>query len=53
MEHVTIDMLIDTGPKQAGELDKGIVKALYNKGLIYLDVPVNNDDYISGNTCIQ
>lgn len=50
-EHMVIDMLIDNidkGPIEAGKLDKSIVKSLYKKGLIYLDVPIHNDDYISG-----
>jgi len=46
-EHAIIDLLIDNGPKQAGELDKKSVKSLHTKGLIYLDVPISNDDHIS------
>eukprot|EP01113_Clastostelium_recurvatum_P032633 TRINITY_DN4219_c0_g1_i6.p1 TRINITY_DN4219_c0_g1~~TRINITY_DN4219_c0_g1_i6.p1 ORF type:complete len:867 (+),score=237.19 TRINITY_DN4219_c0_g1_i6:26-2626(+) len=46
MEHATIDLLIDRGPRQAGELDKETVKSLVSRGLIYFQVPVNNQDQI-------
>jgi hypothetical protein len=40
-------LLIDTGPKQAGELDKKATKSLHTKGLIYIEVPIASDDRIS------
>jgi hypothetical protein len=46
-EKLVIDYLIDENcPKLAGELNYDAIHALYRKGLIYLDVPVNDDDYI-------
>lgn len=50
MEHATIDFLIDTidqGPKYAGTLDRTTIKTLYQRGLIYLEVPIQNDDFIA------
>lgn len=42
-----IDYLIDEKcSKLAGELNYDAVHSLYRKGLIYLDVPVNDNDYI-------
>lgn len=41
-----IDMLIDVGTRKAGEVDKATVHSLYTKGLIYIDVPVYDEDYI-------
>jgi hypothetical protein len=46
MEHAVIDMLIDVGTRKAGEVDKATVHSLYTKGLIYLDVPVYDEDFI-------
>jgi hypothetical protein len=46
MEHAVIDMLIDVGTRKAGEVDKATVHSLYTKGLIYIDVPVYDEDYI-------
>lgn len=34
------------GPTIAGELDKDAVYSLYNRGLIYLDVPVSSEDIV-------
>ncbi|CAF0859510.1 unnamed protein product [Didymodactylos carnosus] len=46
-EKVIIDYLIDeTCSKLAGELNCLSVHSLYQKGLIYLDVPVYDDDHI-------
>lgn len=45
-------MLIDEGPRLAGTVDANLVQKLYNRGLAYLEVPVNNDDYIYGNLFI-
>lgn len=46
-EKLIIDYLIDErSSKLAGELNYDAVHALYRKGLIYLDVPVSEDDYI-------
>lgn len=52
LEHGVIDTLIDSGPKQAGEMDKNTVHSLHQRGLIYLDVPINFNDYISGNALL-
>lgn len=46
MEHAAIDMLIEIGPCKAGQMDKTVVHSLHTKGLIYLDVPIIDDDYI-------
>ena len=46
-EKLIIDYLIDEKcSKLAGELNYDAIHSLYRKGLIYLDVPVHNDDYI-------
>lgn len=46
-EKLVIDYLIDEKtPKLAGELNYNAIHSLYRKGLIYLDVPVQDDDYI-------
>lgn len=34
------------GPTIAGELDKDAVYSLYNRGLVYLDVPVSSEDIV-------
>jgi len=46
-EHTMIDQLIDSGPKEAGTFNKTFLRLLHNKGLIYMDVPINDDDYIA------
>lgn len=33
---------------KVGEFDKKVIKTLYAKGLIYLEVPISNTDYIAG-----
>eukprot|EP00794_Sanderia_malayensis_P004770 gene4770-5397_t len=45
-EHKIVDLLIDEGPKISGGLDKNSVLGLFNKGLVYLDVQVDDDDFI-------
>ncbi|RUS75324.1 hypothetical protein EGW08_016913 [Elysia chlorotica] len=46
-EKKAIDVIIDTGPQMAGDLDKSVVHSLYRRGLIYLEVPIGDDDCIS------
>ncbi|XP_059163010.1 protein FAM91A1-like [Physella acuta] len=46
-EKKVIDTVIDAGPQIAGEMDKEVVNSLYRKGLIYLEVPIGDDDCIS------
>uniref|UniRef100_A0A915Q1R1 Protein FAM91A1 n=1 Tax=Setaria digitata TaxID=48799 RepID=A0A915Q1R1_9BILA len=41
-----LDMLIDEGAQLVGTLDAKLVQKLYNRGLAYLEVPINDDDYI-------
>ncbi|XP_078360710.1 protein FAM91A1-like [Oculina patagonica] len=45
-EHQAIDSVIDKGPVRAGVMDLKVVQGLYTKGLIYIDVPIADDDYI-------
>ncbi|KAL6051572.1 General transcription factor IIH subunit 4 [Balamuthia mandrillaris] len=45
-EVAIIDRLINGGPRQAGQLDKKSVHSLYTKGLIYVEVPIYDDDFI-------
>lgn len=45
-EHKAIDLIIDTGAKPAGQLPRAAVISLAVKGLIYFDVPVENQDQI-------
>ncbi|CAH2230084.1 jg22375 [Pararge aegeria aegeria] len=42
-----IDLLIDQGSQTAGTLDYHVVKILYRRGLIYLDVPITAADKVS------
>ncbi|XP_061720998.1 protein FAM91A1 [Cydia pomonella] len=46
-ERELIDLLIDRGSQTAGTLDYNIVKTLYRRGLIYLDVPITAEDRVS------
>ncbi|XP_041483997.1 protein FAM91A1-like [Lytechinus variegatus] len=46
-EKNAIDRIIDTGSQPAGAMDYYIVHKLYLKGLVYVDVPIEDDDYIS------
>lgn len=45
-ERKIIDNLIDHGGQAAGTFDYDCVHLLYKKGLIYVDVPIKNEDYI-------
>nr|CAD7444314.1 unnamed protein product [Timema bartmani] len=45
-EQQMIDRLIDHGRQRAGDLDHDLIHSLYKKGLIYLDVPIEDGDYI-------
>ncbi|XP_050352579.1 protein FAM91A1 [Nymphalis io] len=46
-EKALIDLLIDQGSQTAGTLDYYVVKKLYRRGLIYLDVPITAADKVS------
>lgn len=46
VEHTIIDLIIDSGPKLAGQLPKAAVHTLVQKGLVYLDIPVDSSDQI-------
>ncbi|GBN30276.1 Protein FAM91A1 [Araneus ventricosus] len=46
-EKVIIDKIIDFGAQKAGEVDAKDVKGLYRRGLVYLDVPIDDDDCVS------
>ncbi|XP_072942573.1 protein FAM91A1 [Epargyreus clarus] len=46
-EKALIDLLIDRGSQTAGTLDYNVVKTLYRRGLIYLDVPITAADKVS------
>ncbi|KAG8570180.1 hypothetical protein GDO81_011132 [Engystomops pustulosus] len=46
-EKRTIDKIIDSGPQLAGSLEHNVVHSLYNKGFIYLDVPISDDSCIA------
>ncbi|MEE6463183.1 hypothetical protein FKM82_005809 [Ascaphus truei] len=46
-EKKAIDKIIDSGPQLAGSLEYNVVNSLYNKGFIYLDVPISDDSCIS------
>lgn len=41
-----LDDLIDFGSITAAKLDHGVLQSLYRKGLIYLDVPISDEDQI-------
>ncbi|KAG8181508.1 hypothetical protein JTE90_018745 [Oedothorax gibbosus] len=45
-ERVVIDKIIDNGAQKAGTLDVNYLKDLYRRGLIYLDVQIDDDDCI-------
>ncbi|XP_022089534.1 protein FAM91A1-like isoform X2 [Acanthaster planci] len=45
-EKNTIDKIIDVGAQLAGTLDYYIAHKLYTKGLVYMDVPIEDDDCI-------
>lgn len=46
VEHTIIDLIIDSGPKLAGQLPKAAVHSLIQRGLIYIDIPVDASDQI-------
>uniref|UniRef100_A0A4X2L932 Family with sequence similarity 91 member A1 n=1 Tax=Vombatus ursinus TaxID=29139 RepID=A0A4X2L932_VOMUR len=46
-EKCAIDKIIDSGPQLSGSLDYNVVHSLYNKGFIYLDVPISDDSCIA------
>ncbi|XP_053102914.1 protein FAM91A1 isoform X2 [Hemicordylus capensis] len=46
-EKTAIDKIIDSGPQLSGSLDYNVVHSLYNKGFIYLDVPISDDSCIA------
>ncbi|XP_064606810.1 protein FAM91A1-like isoform X2 [Liolophura sinensis] len=46
IEKSVIDVIIDSGTQTAGDLDYRVLHSLYRKGLVYLDVPVSDDDCI-------
>lgn len=46
-EKDVIDKVIDYGPQKAGILKADDVRSLYLKGLVYLDVPLDDHDCIS------
>ncbi|XP_075070134.1 protein FAM91A1 isoform X2 [Mixophyes fleayi] len=47
VEKRAIDKIIDSGPQLAGTLEYNVVHSLYNKGFIYLDVPISDDSCIA------
>jgi hypothetical protein len=47
-EEVTMRLLVESKFRYAGELDKDVVSNLFKKGLIYIDVPVEEKDCFSG-----
>ncbi|XP_038580841.1 protein FAM91A1 isoform X1 [Micropterus salmoides] len=46
-EKKAIDKMIDSGPQLAGSMEYNVVLSLYNRGYIYLDVPISDDSCIS------
>ncbi|XP_064876182.1 protein FAM91A1 isoform X2 [Oncorhynchus nerka] len=46
-ERKAIDKMIDSGPQLAGSMEYNVVLSLYNRGYIYLDVPISDDSCIS------
>merc|ERR550534_531474 len=46
-EKNVIDLIIDAGPQTAGDMELSVAHKLYNRGLVYLDVPVSDDDCIA------
>ncbi|KAH3848619.1 protein FAM91A1-like [Dreissena polymorpha] len=41
-----IDTIIDQGSQMAGEINHKLLHSLYRKGLVYIDVPIEDDDCI-------
>ncbi|XP_071450194.1 protein FAM91A1 [Hetaerina americana] len=46
VEKEVIDCIIDNGPQRTGDIEFQAVHSLYKKGLVYLDVPIDDEDYI-------
>lgn len=46
-EKAVIDKIIDNGPRKTGTLKAEDVRSLYLKGLVYIDVPLDDHDCIS------
>ncbi|XP_064835531.1 protein FAM91A1 isoform X2 [Oncorhynchus masou masou] len=46
-ERKAIDKMIDSGPQLAGSMEYNVVLSLYNRGYIYLDVPISDASCIS------
>ncbi|XP_065061970.1 protein FAM91A1-like [Rhopilema esculentum] len=46
IEHSVVDKLIDEGPGICGKINKEVISGLYNKGLIYFNIFVEDDDTI-------
>jgi hypothetical protein len=46
LEQAIIDLIIDEGPKQAGQLPKPALLSLYQKNLIYFDIPIKDSDIL-------
>lgn len=54
LEQAIIDLIIDEGPKQAGQLPKPALLSLYQKNLIYFDIPIKDSDVlISTSLCFE
>ncbi|VDL74188.1 unnamed protein product [Nippostrongylus brasiliensis] len=45
-ERRTVDSILDEGPQPAGFLSVPVVQSLLDRGLIYIDVPVEEHDYV-------
>ncbi|EEB14279.1 conserved hypothetical protein [Pediculus humanus corporis] len=46
VEKELIDKIIDFGKQKAGDTDLILLQKLYNKGLVFLEVPIEDNDYI-------
>ncbi|XP_014670836.1 PREDICTED: protein FAM91A1-like [Priapulus caudatus] len=46
-EKKAVDNVIDNGPLRAGDMHFNTVHRLFNRGLFYLDVPIEDDDCIT------
>ncbi|KIH49642.1 hypothetical protein ANCDUO_20282, partial [Ancylostoma duodenale] len=45
-ERRIVDCLLDEGPQAAGFLPVPVVNSLFDRGLIYIDIPVVESDYV-------
>ncbi|XGW23868.1 hypothetical protein V3C99_005798 [Haemonchus contortus] len=45
-ERRVVDSILDEGPQPAGYLPVPVIQSLLNRGLVYLDVPVEEYDYV-------